>query len=127
MTEIFKPLCIKGIPTNYEISNLGSVRNILTGKLLAPNIHPSGYKLVKITTTTYKERKHYRIHRLVATTFLSMDIDSPLFVNHIDGNKSNNRLDNLEVVTPSENTRHAIYTGLMKPINHIMYEKRIRG
>lgn len=58
-----------------------------------------------------KVRKSYPIHRLVCEAFKS-DWDSKLQVNHIDGNKANNALNNLELVTQSENQKHAFKTGL---------------
>lgn len=61
------------------------------------------------------EQKHALVHRLVAETFLPR-IDGKEDVNHLDGNKSNNRLDNLEWCTPLENVTHASITGL-RPMN----------
>ena len=55
--------------------------------------------------------KTYRSHRLVASTFIENPDGKP-FVNHIDGDKENNHVDNLEWVTEKENTEHAIKTGL---------------
>lgn len=59
-------------------------------------------------------KKTYRAHRLVLMAFNPIDGMERLEVNHIDGNKSNNNLENLEWCTPSENQKHAFRTGLQK-------------
>lgn len=66
--------------------------------------------------------KHYRvpIHRLVATTFIPNTDSKKIFVNHIDGDKQNNRVSNLEWVTPSENCTHAYQTGLRPDNKHVL-------
>ncbi len=66
-----------------------------------------------LRVTLYKDgsRKNFLIHRLIATHFIPNPENKPQ-VNHIDGNKINNNIDNLEWVTPSENTQHAYDTGL---------------
>ena len=66
--------------------------------------------------------KHYGvpIHRLVATTFIPNTDSKKIFVNHIDGDKQNNRVSNLEWVTPSENCTHAYQTGLHPDNKHVL-------
>ena len=78
---------------NYAISNLGNIKNVKTGRVLKLCLNPRGY----YSYTFYKKgiRKTFRIHRLVALYF----IDNPnnlLEVNHIDNNKANNNVENLE-------------------------------
>lgn len=58
-------------------------------------------------------KPHYLVHRLIAAAFLGKPDDpSKIYVNHIDGNGLNNRIENLEWVTPSENSKHAVEAGL---------------
>lgn len=78
---------------DYEVSNLGNVRNKKTGTI-RKQTDRNGYRKVRLNN------KDESIHRLVADTFFDGD-HSDLQVNHIDGNKSNNFLGNLEWVTPS--------------------------
>lgn len=104
----------------YQVSNLGNVKrirfinfrsNYLKNKLLKPIKHKNGYLVVGLTKNGKTKIK--AIHRLVAQTF----IDNPKnkkYVNHIDGNKQNNKVDNLEWCTPSENQKHAYKLGLQK-------------
>lgn len=60
------------------------------------------------------------IHRIVATTFIPNTDPKKIFVNHIDGNKQNNHVSNLEWVTPSENCTHAYQTGLRPDNKHVL-------
>lgn len=91
---------------DYEITRDGRVishkRN--TPKELKPFLDRDGYK--RVTLQINGKSKHYTIHRLVALTYLINECDKPE-VNHIDGNKLNNSLENLEWVTRSENTQKA--------------------
>jgi hypothetical protein len=100
--EIWK--LIKSAP-NYEISNNGSVRNTKTGKILKIATNNHGYHLVCLS---YKNKKQTAyIHRLIAEAFVSTDLDMRTsVVNHIDGNKRNNTIENLEWVTHAENVYH---------------------
>lgn len=67
-----------------------------------------------VTIYIDKKGKRVKIHRLVANAFIPNPDNKP-YVNHIDGIRSNNRVENLEWVTASENTRHAVDTGLFLP------------
>ena len=107
--EIWKNIIIDGKKTNYKISNLGQVKNKFTGQILRYNINHNGYGRVKIN------EKYYFVHRLVMDAFTER-FDDKNQVDHIDGNKLNNRLDNLEWVNQSENMRRAIDLGLKKPL-----------
>ena len=100
--EIWKP--VKSSP-NYEISNNGSVRNINTGKVLKIATNNHGYHLVCLSYNNKKQTSY--IHRLIAEAFVPTDLDTRTsVVNHIDGNKSNNVIENLEWTTHAENTYH---------------------
>lgn len=95
---------------NYEISNYGRVRNKNTNKILKPTLN-SGYLAISLrinnkTTTAFA-------HRLVATTFVVCP-DETYVVNHKDGIKTNNNVENLEWVSLSENGKHAFSLGLNK-------------
>ena len=105
---------IKGFP-NYQVSTLGRVRNKQTGYLITPLLGSSGYLTVRIRRRSGDHDKPaLNIHRIVAETFL--DGHQPdLQVNHKDGNKLNNRLDNLEWCTRKENSQHAMRMGLFNP------------
>ena len=111
MKEIWKD--IKGYEGYYQISNLGNIRslfgwNIHKGyfnrlKTMHPTLANTGYLVVNLT---YKNSKIYQIHRLVAEAFIPNSENKPC-INHKDGNKQNNKVDNLEWCTYSENEKHA--------------------
>lgn len=82
---------IKDFP-DYEVSNLGRVRNIKTGKILSPGVD-RGYMIICLCKGG--EKKMCKIHRLVAEAFLPNHNNYPE-VNHKDENKLNNNVDNLE-------------------------------
>jgi hypothetical protein len=91
---------------NYLISKDGRVYSKRLGKYLEQKTLPSGYNSVKLCKDTVM--KDYYIHVLVAEQFLepSNIIRTLLIVNHKDGNKSNNKLSNLEWMTEKENMNH---------------------
>jgi len=106
---------IKGYEGRYQISNTGKVRNIKRGnKILSKNCKDEwGYPLSFLWKNN--QRKCFRTHRLVITAFGSIQPGEEYEVNHIDGNKTNNFINNLEWVTKSENMKHAYKMGLMVP------------
>lgn len=107
MQETWKD--IKGYEGLYQVSNIGNIKNIKRNKLLKLNTHKQGYNVVNLCKCG--KVKKYLVHRLVAEAFIPNTENKPQ-VNHIDGNKKNNNIDNLEFVTNSENTIHAYRTGL---------------
>ena len=100
---------INGFP-NYQASSEGMVVNKNTGKILQAAPDGSGY----MTVCLCKHGSQYprRVHRLVAEAFLEQPSDKEWQVNHINGNKRDNRLENLEYVSPGDNMRHAYANGL---------------
>lgn len=105
--ENWKKIFIDEKETNYSVSNLGNVRNDNTKKLLSQRTQ-QGYK--HVTLSIDKKQKSCRVHRLVAYAFIDNPDNKP-YVNHIDCNRSNNNVNNLEWVTPSENSRKAVEEG----------------
>jgi len=113
MQEKWKDVVIDGgmYADRYQVSNLGRVRAHINakikgskpGRILFQSEDDRGYKQVLIY---YQRRQHtVKVHRLVATSFLGPR--NGLTVNHIDGDKSNNCVSNLEYITNLENCRHA--------------------
>ena len=128
--ETWKP--IPNFETSYAISNLGRVKRLQrtdryirsdTGKEVTRNVSemilktsPSSSNGYPEVNLRYNEQNVYiSIHRLVAEAFLPNPDDLPQ-VNHKDGNKENNCVDNLEWCTCAENIQHAVKTGLRKAI-----------
>jgi len=98
----------------YEVSNMGRVRSMARkfqpqSYILKCNKTPKGYIAVALSHGNKETRR--LVHRLVLSAFKGDE--KSLQVNHIDGNKSNNNLSNLEWVTQSQNIIHAYATGLM--------------
>jgi hypothetical protein len=111
-TEIWKFVTKSQYSTFYEVSTKGNVKNIKTGKIIAQHIR-NGYKAINLYSPETKKKNTYNVHRLVSEAFIPI-LDDKLFVNHKDGDKTNNNLDNLEWVSPKENSEHAIQTKLHK-------------
>lgn len=122
--EIWKD--IKGYEEKYQVSSLGNVRRLahyggrqfvekgkgkgrrfLSEKTVAFNMTTPGYYSVGLCA------KKHQVHRLVAKAFIP-NPENKREVNHINGIKTDNRVSNLEWVTPSENIRHAIKSGAIK-------------
>lgn len=107
MKEIWKD--IKNYENKYKVSNYGKIKNSKTNKILKPSLNTYGYPIVTLCkdgTTSTKT-----IHRLVAESFIDNSNNLPQ-VNHIDGNKQNNFITNLEWVTISQNIIHSYKKGL---------------
>lgn len=93
---------------DYEASNCGQIRRVSSGRILRPIRGGFGYRTVHITG------RHIMVHRLVAKAYIPNKNQFPQ-VNHIDGDKANNRVENLEWCTGSENVLHAFRIGLRRP------------
>lgn len=85
------------------------------GYELIGHVDRCGYREVLFSENG--KTKNYLVHRLIAETFIPNPDNLP-FVNHIDGNKTNNRVENLEWCTRSENTKHSYKIGLQKTITN---------
>lgn len=107
----------------YDVSNEGRLRRspgspkigrAVPGRVLSLHgrIDDGGYRLAELSRNGRRVTK--KLHRLIAASFLGVR-PTRIQVNHKDGNKLNNRLDNLEYVTNQENMRHAIRLGLFDP------------
>lgn len=118
--EIWKP--IKDFENLYEVSNLGRVKSLprikinnrgkqLTKeKIMKPHDFNNGYYKVPLTNKEHL-KKYYLVHRLVAQSFIPNPNNLPQ-VNHKDGDKSNNCVNNLEWITKEDNIKHAYKMGL---------------
>ena len=110
-----KWLPIVGYEGLYKVSDFGRIMRTkdmpgtFDGKILKPHLNRGGYQTINI----YKNGKRhiFTVHRLVMEAFVGIRPNN-MQVNHKDGDKTNNHLDNLEYVTISENHRHAFRTGL---------------
>ena len=103
---------VKGYNDLYEVSNCGNIRMRETKVNKSFRLSKDGYENVYLVENG--KRKERFVHRIVAITF----IDNPQYkpeVNHIDGDKQNNSLENLEWVTGAENELHAMQNGLITP------------
>lgn len=125
MDEVFKP--VSGYGGAYEISNLGNVRSVtrkvirrngrvisIKGKDMAMRTDEKGY--MRVCLNNNGKTKRVAVHRLVAMAYLPNPDNKPQ-INHIDGNKGNNCVWNLEWCTNGENQKHAYRTGLKHSVD----------
>lgn len=120
---------IKGYEGLYQVSNLGRVRSfdkeviqkhysgcnskhIYKGRILKLRKQKNGYLIAYLTIN--KVQRKYFVHRLVAASFLHKEIDKN-YVNHLDGNPTNNNVNNLVWCTQSENIKYAYDNGTKIP------------
>lgn len=125
MIEVWED--VKGYEGLYQISNLGNIKSVnravkrvtndkehivvFHGKILKPHISDRGYLRLKLSKNGIE--KTHKIHKLVAIAFVN-NPNGYCEVNHKDGNKSNNHVDNLEWCSRSQNVRHAVNLGLLR-------------
>jgi|DEB0MinimDraft_6_1074348.scaffolds.fasta_scaffold03372_3 hypothetical protein len=101
---VFNDLQWKPIPTynNYEVSNLGQVRNKITGKLLSQATKKGNHPYQRVHLCQDGKAKYLLVHRLVLEAFVGPCPNGQQCL-HLDSNPRNNRLDNLKWGTPVEN------------------------
>lgn len=110
--EIFKPLYSANVNRNrYEISNYGNIYDKETNKYVTQYHRKDGYVSVSLESTN-GTKVCKLVHILVAENFIPFKLLAQTQVNHLDGIKHHNEIDNLEWSTPKENTQHAFRTGL---------------
>lgn len=135
MSEFWKD--IPGFEEKYLISNKGNIKSktrkvncsggvrTVIGKRLKQYINRKGYSIIGLSKTTTV--KTFTVHQLVALTFFP-NFKKGTELNHIDGNKQNNAVDNLEISDSSHNQLHAVRNGLVKKVgiskyNNVSYVK----
>lgn len=112
---------IKGFEKYYQVSNLGRVKSLpRTGKYSMPNekilsLIPQKTGYLQVTLSIEGKKYPFNVHRLVALNFIDNPKNKPQ-VNHIDGDKKNNNVSNLEWVTHVENSRHCWDNKLQTPL-----------
>lgn len=128
MEEIWKKVIINGTPTkHYEVSNLGRVKNNKTNRYLYGYIANNGYKMVHLRMEI---QNLCSIHRLVVLAFNpleNIELSRTLQINHRDGNKLNNSIDNLEWCSAKENMRHSYENHLQKNESKPLYQYDLNG
>ena len=103
---------INGFEGRYQVNEFGQVYSLLKKKWLKPGLTKNGYLVYNLTPVNIRPQITYTAHALVFMHYIGTDYEGT--INHIDGNKLNNHYSNLEVISHSENVRHAINTGLKK-------------
>lgn len=124
MSEQWKP--VPEWEGKYEVSNAGEVRSLdrhvvrsdsssqtIKGRPMSLSTSSTGYLVVRLSSTNPTRRLTARVHRLVASAFLPNPEGKPQ-VNHIDSDRRNNRVENLEWVNGSENLTHGYHHGAVK-------------
>mmetsp|Transcript_37581 Transcript_37581/g.89734 ORF Transcript_37581/g.89734 Transcript_37581/m.89734 type:complete len:397 (+) Transcript_37581:115-1305(+) len=92
--------------SNWQVSNLGRVKTS-NGRTTFGSLNNAGYCVMRRQLESDGPYKQFSLHRLVVATFLGQPISADLHVNHLDGNRSNNCVENLEYATPAQNVQHA--------------------
>ena len=109
---------------DYTIDETGNVFSIRKSKYLKQTINRNGY--CKVTLQKDKYRKMFSVHRLVAQAYLK-NYSNTLQVNHINGIKTDNRVENLEMVTAKENMKKAVEIGLFDKCKKIQRKNAIKN
>ena len=109
---------------DYTIDEIGNVFSIRKNKYLKQTINRNGY--CKVTLQKDKYKKTFSVHRLVAQAYLK-NYSNTLQVNHINGIKIDNRVENLEMVTAKENMQKAVEIGLFDKCKEIQRKNAIKN
>lgn len=105
---------VPGTDGALEVSSEGRIKsNLRDGRILKATSDQKGYLRLRVTIN--RQKHSYKVHRLVAQAFVDNPQGRPQ-VNHKDGNKQNNRAENLEWVTNKDNAHHAMRNGLWKNV-----------
>lgn len=107
--KIIYPDC--DLKYNYYVDEEGNVWSEFSCRILVPFTDKDGYKRIRLTLQNGK-RRNFPVHRLVLIAFAPVENMEELQANHIDGNKFNNSITNLEWCTAQENITHAVNIGL---------------
>jgi len=108
--ERWKP--VKGYEGHYEISDHGRVKSLKRNIILKTRKNRDGYRIVNLSENGKQDT--FLVHRLMGISFIP-NLNNLRCINHLDGIKENNVLDNIEWVTHSENLLHAYKIGLRLP------------
>lgn len=132
--EVWKD--VKGYEESYQVSSFGSIRSKnrlrvsksgfmarIQGRLMKQKTSKCGYKVIGFCTNAVKD--HHSVHRLVALAFINNSENKPT-VNHIDGDKNNNKVSNLEWATHSEQMNHAVRNNLLEKTGSPKYSKKLK-
>lgn len=111
---------IAGTAGQYEVSSYGRLRSNISKKMLRTYVNSAGYVLATFPINGVKKAR--QMHRIVAEAFIENPDGKPQ-INHIDADRTNNRVDNLEWCTPSENTLHSFKIG--RSVRYPHHEKAV--
>ena len=103
--------CKYDLKYDYYANDNGSIYSAISNKTLSYQLDKDGYAKVQLSSTDGK-RHRYSVHRLILENFQPVENMDKLQINHIDGNKLNNKLENLEWCDSSYNNTHAYKIGL---------------
>lgn len=106
MCEVWKNIDWIELSGDYQISNIGNIKNKTTGKILKPYLGKYGYYLLTLRNKNHKT-VNYRVHRLVAQAFIPNPENKPE-IDHINTIKTDNRVENLRWVTKTENCNNSL-------------------